>query len=348
MTDISSSTSVRQEELVLAPEWDKTFDRSDAVVHAKVSFPNRFGITLAADLYIPKMPVPENGFAALAVSGPFGAVKEQASGLWAQTMAERGFLTIAFDPSFTGESGGYPRYMSSPDLSTEDFQAAIDYFSCRDDVDPSRLAIIGICGWGGIALNAAAADTRIKACAAVTMYDMCRVSACGYFDADDTAEARTRLRRTLSEQRTEDFRSGSYALAGGVVDPLPTDAPQFVRDYYAYYKKPRGYHPRSLNSNGGWALTSSISWANARFMHYIGEIEAPVLVLHGEKAHSLYMGKSAYEALAAGVHPENKELVVVPGAVHCDLYDGGPDAVNGKGGFIPWEKLEAFFRKSLA
>ncbi len=348
MADTSADTSLHVEELALSQEWDKTFAQSDLVDHTKVSFPNRFGITLAADIYIPKTAAPKGGYDALAVCGPFGAVKEQASGLYAQTMAERGFLTLAFDPSFTGESAGQPRYMNSPDISTEDFEAAVDYLSCRDDVNPSRIGIIGICGWGGISLNATAADTRIRACAAITMYDMCRVTANGYFDADDNAEARTKLRHALSEQRTEDFRSGSYALAGGVVDPLPADAPQFVQDYYAYYKQPRGYHPRSLNSNGGWAITSSISWANARFMHYIGEIASPVMVMHGEKAHSLYMGKSAYEALAAGTHPENKKLVVVPGAVHCDLYDGGPEATNGKGGFIPWDTLVDFFQKGLA
>lgn len=345
---MASTAAKPEEKLALGKEWDKTFPLSDEVEHEKIQFHNRFGITLAADLYKPKAEAPEGGYPALAVSGPFGAVKEQASGLYAQTMAERGFLTIAFDPSFTGESGGAPRYMSSPDLNTEDFQAAVDCLVNRNDVNAARVGIIGICGWGGIALNAAAADTRIHATAAVTMYDMTRVAGNGYFDADDNEKARAQARRAFSEQRTKDYAAGTYELAGGVVDPLPQDAPQFVRDYFAYYKTPRGYAARSLNSNGGWAITSNISWANARFLHYIPEIESPVMVLHGEKAHSCYMGKTAYEAMAQGPYAENKELVLVPGAVHCDLYDGGPDAVAGKGGFIPWDRLASFFEQNLA
>ncbi len=319
--------------LQLTQEWDKTFPKSDLVDHAKVTFHTRFGITLAADLYKPL--AGEAPYPAIAVCGPFGAVKEQCSGLYAQKMAERGFLTIAFDPSYCGESGGEPRYMASPDINTEDFQAAVDYLVCREDVDAERVGIIGICGWGGIALNAAAADTRIKATVASTMYDMSRIAGNGYFDADDNPEARQAARVAFSAQRTVDYQSGTYARGGGVVDPLPEDAPWFVKDYYAYYKTPRGYHERSLNSNDGWAVTSNISWANARFLRYIGEIDRAVMVLHGEAAHSFYFGKDAFAQLKG----DNKVFEVIPGAVHTDLYDNLD--------VIPFDKLQAFFEQYL-
>ena len=322
------------QKLNLTDKWDKTFPQDARVRHEKVTFHNRYGITLAADLYAPKG---ETGpFAAIAVSGPFGAVKEQSSGLYAQEMAARGFLTIAFDPSFTGESGGEPRYVASPDINTEDFQAAVDYLSTRPDVDPERIGILGICGWGGMALNAAAIDTRIKATAAMTMYDMTRVTANGYFDAEDSEEARHAKRVAMNAQRTEDYRSGSYARAGGVVDPLPEDAPEFVRDYYAYYKTPRGYHERSLNSNDGWNVTSSLSFLNMPILQYSDEIRSAVLVVHGEKAHSCYFSRDAFAKLRG----ENKELMIIPGAVHTDLYD--------RKDIIPFDKLESFFRQYLA
>ena len=322
------------QKLNLTDKWDKTFPQDARVHHEKVTFHNRYGITLAADLYAPKG---ETGpFAAIAVSGPFGAVKEQSSGLYAQEMAARGFLTIAFDPSFTGESGGEPRYVASPDINTEDFQAAVDYLSTRPDVDPERIGILGICGWGGMALNAAAIDTRIKATAAMTMYDMTRVTANGYFDAEDSEEARHAKRVAMNAQRTEDYRSGSYARAGGVVDPLPEDAPDFVRDYYAYYKTPRGYHERSLNSNDGWNVTSSLSFLNMPTLQYSDEIRSAVLVVHGEKAHSCYFSRDAFAKLRG----ENKELMIIPGAVHTDLYD--------RKDIIPFDKLESFFRQYLA
>lgn len=322
------------QKLNLTDKWDKTFPQDARVRHEKVTFHNRYGITLAADLYAPKG---ETGpFAAIAVSGPFGAVKEQSSGLYAQEMAARGFLTIAFDPSFTGESGGEPRYVASPDINTEDFQAAVDYLSTRPDVDPERIGILGICGWGGMALNAAAIDTRIKATAAMTMYDMTRVTANGYFDAEDSEEARHAKRVAMNAQRTEDYRSGSYARAGGVVDPLPEDAPDFVRDYYAYYKTPRGYHERSLNSNDGWNVTSSLSFLNMPILQYRDEIRSAVLVVHGEKAHSCYFSRDAFAKLRG----ENKELMIIPGAVHTDLYD--------RKDIIPFDKLESFFRQYLA
>lgn len=315
-----------------AQESDKTFAPSDQVTVEKVHFTNRFGITLAADLYKPKNT--EGRLPAVAVSGPFGAVKEQASGLYAQTLAERGFLTLAFDPSFTGESDGQPRYVASPDINTEDFSAAVDYLSTRDDADPERIGILGICGWGGLALNAAAIDTRIKATVASTMYDMHRVTANGYFDSMD-ADARYELRRQLNAQRTEDFRSGTCALAGGVVDPLPADAPQFVKDYYDYYKAPRGYHPRSLNSNGGWNKTSALSLLNTPILAYSDEIRSAVLVVHGEKAHSRYFGEDAFKKLKG----DNKELLIVPGANHTDLYDNREK--------IPFDRIESFFREYL-
>lgn len=326
--------------LQLTQEWDKIFPQSDKVDHSKVTFHNRYGITLAADLYVPKNA--SGKLAAIAVSGPFGAVKEQASGFYAQTMAERGFLTLAFDPSFTGESGGEPRYMASPDINTEDFQAAVDYLSCRDDVDPERVGIIGICGWGGMALNTAALDTRVKATVASTMYDMTRVNAKGYFDAEDSAEARHEKRLALNAQRTEDYKNGSYVRAGGVVDPLPEDAPFFVKDYYDYYKTDRGYHARSLNSNDGWAATGCISFLNQPILTYTNEIRSAVLIMHGEKAHSCYFSKDAYAQMMDGNPvPENKELLIIPDAVHTDLYDGG-----GKNA-IPFDKLETFFTTYL-
>lgn len=279
------------EQLELTQEWDKTFPKSEKVNHSKVTFCNRYGITLAADLYTPKDA--EGKLPAIAVSGPFGAVKEQASGLYAQTMAERGFLAMAFDPSFTGESGGEPRYTASPDINTEDFQAAVDFLSLCGQADPEKIGIIGICGWGGLALNAAAIDTRIKATVASTMYDMSRVNARGYFDAEDSADARYDKKQALNAQRLEDCKNGSCALGGGVVDPLPEDAPFFVKDYYDYYKTPRGYHTRSLNSNNGWNITGSLAYTNQPILQYSNEIRSAVLILHGEKAHSCYMGRDA-------------------------------------------------------
>ena len=326
---------IQGEKLELTQEWDKVFPQSDMVEHEKVTFVNRFGTTLAADLYKPKHVAGK--LASLAVCGPFGAVKEQASGLYAQTMAERGYLTIAFDPSYTGESGGYPRRVASPDINTEDFSAAVDYLSCRDDADADRIGIIGICGWGGIAVNAAAADTRIKATLASTSYIMTEVSTKGYFDSEDSAEQRIQARRAFSAQRTVDFRTGEYLRAGGVVDPLPEDAPQFLKDYHDYYKTPRGYHERSGNSTDGWNVTSSIPWANTNLLQFAHEIESAVMVLHGEKAHSRYMGERIFEKLRG----DNKELLIVEGASHCDLYDGG-----GKGA-IPWDAITAFFDKNL-
>lgn len=321
------------EHLNFTQEWDKVFPKSDKVDHKKVIFHNRYGIPLAADLYAPKNAVGK--LPAIAVSGPFGAVKEQSSGLYAQKMAEYGFLTIAFDPSFTGESGGQPRYVASPDINTEDFCAAVDFLSIQENVDPERIGIIGICGWGGMAVNAAAQDTRIKATAAMTMYDMTRVTANGYFDAENTADARYAKKQAMNAQRTEDYKKGSYALAGGVVDPLPGDAPQFVRDYYAYYKTPRGYHPRSLNSNGGWNVTSSLSFLNMPILQYAGEIRSAVLLVHGEKAHSRYFSEGVYKKLTG----ENKELMIIPGANHTDLYD--------RMDVIPFEKLNSFFSEYL-
>lgn len=316
----------------LTREWDKVFPQSDRVNHSKVTFRNRYGITLAADLYIPRNA--SGKLPAIAVSGPFGAVKEQASGLYAQTLAERGFLTVAFDPSYTGESGGEPRYVASPDINTEDFSAAVDYLSTRNDVDPERIGILGICGFGGFAINAAAIDTRIKATVASTMYDISRCTANGYFDTMD-ADARYELRRQLNAQRTEDAKTGTCALAGGVVDPLPDDAPRFVKDYYAYYKTPRGYHPRSLNSNDGWNKTSSLSFINMPILSYSDEIRSAVLLIHGEKAHSRYFSEDAFKKLKGN----NKELHIIPGASHVDLYDNLA--------VIPFDKIEGFFREYL-
>ncbi len=331
---------LKKEELILTQEWDKTFPKSPKVDHCKVTFVNRYGITLAGDLYAPKDA--QGKLPALAVCGPFGAVKEQCSGLYAQTMAERGFLTLAFDPSFTGESGGQPRYMASPDINTEDFQAAVDFLSTCDRADADRIGIIGICGWGGLALNTAALDTRIKATVVSTMYDMSRVNAKGYFDSEDSEEQRHEKRVALNAQRTRDYLAGEYELGGGVVDPLPEDAPFFVKDYYDYYKTKRGYHPRSLNSNGGWNKTGCMSFLNMPQLTYTNEIRGAVLIMHGEKAHSCYFGKDAYAAMVKdSKYTDNKELLIIPDAVHTDLYDGG-----GKDA-IPFDKLQDFFETHL-
>ena len=321
------------EKLNLTQEWDKVFPKSDKVDHKKVTFHNRYGITLAADMFTPKSVVGK--LPAIAVSGPFGAVKEQSSGLYAQKMAEYGFLTIAFDPSFTGESGGSPRYVASPDINTEDFCAAVDFLSVQENVDTDRIGIIGICGWGGMAINAAAQDTRIKATASMTMYDMTRVNANGYFDNENTPEARFAKKLAMNTQRTEDYKNGSYSLAGGVVGPLPDNAPQFVKDYYAYYKTERGYHPRSLNSNNGWNVTSPLSFMNMPILQYAAEIRSAVLLVHGEKAHSRYFSEGAYEKMTG----DNKELLIIPGANHVDLYDNLD--------VIPFEKLNSFFNMYL-
>ena len=342
--------------------WDKVFPLSEQVSHKKVSFETQYGITLVGDLYAPKS-VSEtvyqrSGLPAIAVSGPFGATKEQSSGLYAMKMAERGFIALAFDPSFTGESSGEPRRTASPDINTEDFMAAVDFLSKQPEVDANRIGIIGICGWGGIALNAAAADTRIKATVASTMYDMTRVSGNGYFDSADSEEARHEASKALSAQRLAD----PSAMAGGVIDPLPDDAPQFVKDYYDYYKTPRGYHERSGNSNDGWRIIGTQAYANSRFLYYINEIRSAVLVMHGENAHSRYFGEAAYHYMVDGKAdgyksivnpnpvPENKELLIIPGASHCDLYDGGFTEPEGKGepkNLIPWDKLAEFFAKNL-
>ena len=322
-----------EEKLNLTQEWDKTFPQSSRAEHRKVTFHNRYGITLAADLYAPKGT--SGKLPAIAVCGPFGAVKEQSSGLYAQAMAERGFLTIAFDHSLTGESGGTPRYMASPDINTEDFQAAVDFLSLREDVDPERIGIIGICGWGGLALNTAAIETRIKATAVSTMYDMSRVNANGYFDAEDSEEARYGKKTALNAQRLIDYQRGEYALGGGVADPLPEDAPFFVKDYYDYYKTPQGYHPRSLNSNGGWNVTGCMSFLNQPILAYAGEIRSAVLVMHGDKAHSCYFSKDAFAKLKG----DNKELLLIPDAVHTDLYD--------RTDIIPFDKLVDYIQKNL-
>ena len=325
-------------ELNLTTEWDKTFPKSENVDHEKVTFVNRYGITLAADMYTPKNA--DGKLPAIAVCGPFGAVKEQCSGLYAQTMAERGYLTIAFDPSFTGESGGFPRYMASPDINTEDFMAAVDFLSLNEKVDPERIGIIGICGWGGMALNTAALDTRVKATVSSTMYDMTRVNAKGYFDAEDSEAARYEKKKALNAQRLEDYRNGSYKLGGGVVDPLPADAPFFVKDYYDYYKTPRGYHERSLNSNGGWNVIGCESFMNQPILKYTNEIRNAVLIIHGEKAHSCYFSKDAYaDMIKDSRYTENKELMIIPGAVHTDLYD--------RVDIIPFEKIDSFFQENL-
>ena len=326
------------ETLNLTAEWDKTFAKSDKVDHEKVTFVNRYGITLAGDLYTPKNA--EGKLPAIAVCGPFGAVKEQSSGLYAQTMAEKGYLTLAFDPSFTGESGGQPRYMASPDINTEDFMAAVDFLSLNEKADPERIGIIGICGWGGMALNTAALDTRVKATVSSTMYDMTRVNAKGYFDSEDSEEARYEKKKAMNAQRLEDYKNGSYKLGGGVVDPLPEDAPFFVKDYYDYYKTPRGYHKRSLNSNGGWNVIGCESFMNQPILKYTNEIRNAVLIIHGEKAHSCYFSKDAYaDMIKDSKYTDNKELMIIPGAVHTDLYD--------RTDIIPFEKIDAFFQENL-
>lgn len=324
---------MKNEELNLVAEWDKTFPQSEEVNHSKVTFHNRYGITLAADMYVPKKA--SGKLAAIAVCGPFGAVKEQAAGLYAQTMAERGFLAIAFDPSFTGESGGEPRYVASPDINTEDFQAAVDFLSLQENVDSERIGIIGICGWGGMAINAAAIDTRIKATVASTMYDMTRVNAKGYFDEEDSENARYEKRKAMNAQRIEDYKNGTYALAGGVADPMPEDAPFYFKDYHAYYKTDRGYHARSLNSNGGWNVTSALSFLNMPILQYAEEIRSAVLLIHGEKAHSCYFSRDVYKRLKG----DNKELMIIPDAVHTDLYDNLE--------VIPFDKIENFFKENL-
>ena len=327
-----------KEKLNLVQEWDKTFQKSEMVNHRKVTFHNRYGITLVADLYEPKEATEK--LPAIAVCGPFGAVKEQASGLYAQEMAERGFLTIAFDPSYTRESTGTPRYVASPDINTEDFQAAVDFLSVQDNVDPERIGIIGICGWGGLALNTAAIDTRIKATVASTMYDMSRINANGYFDAQDSEEDRHSSRVALNSQRTEDYKTGTYKRAGGVVDPLPEDAPFFIKDYYDYYKTKRGYHERSLNSNDGWNVTGTMSFMNMPILKYTNEIRNAVLIIHGEKAHSCYMSKDAYKNMTENSkYTDNKELMIIPNAVHTDLYD--------RKDIIPFDKIEEFFKTYL-
>lgn len=334
------NNNITPQKLVLTQEWDKTFPKSDKVNHRKVTFVNRYGITLAADLYEPKNAAGK--LAAIAVSGPFGAVKEQCSGLYAQTLAERGFLTIAFDPSFTGESGGTPRRMASPDINTEDFQAAVDFLSTQPNVDSERIGILGICGWGGLALNAAALDTRIKATVASTMYNMSRVNANGYFDAADNEKARYETRQKLNAQRTKEYAQGFYEQGGGVVEPLPADAPKFVKDYYDYYKTPRGYHKRSGNSNDGWTVTGTMSFLNQPILAYSREIRSAVLLIHGENAHSRYFSEDAYRDMSSYTdYRDNKELLIVPGASHTDLYDGG-----GKDA-IPFDKLDRFFTEHL-
>ena len=331
---------MKTENLTLTSEWDKTYPRDERVDHRKVTFVNRYGITLAADMFVPKNA--EGKLAAIAVSGPFGAVKEQVSGRYAQEMAARGYLTIAFDPSFTGESGGTPRYMASPDINTEDFQAAVDFLSVQDNVDPDRIGIIGVCGWGGMALNAAAIDTRIKATVTSTMYDMARVNANGYYDAEDSEEARYAKKAAMNAQRTEDYRNGEYKLAGGLPEAgtLPDDAPQFIKDYVEFYKTPIGYHSRSVGGNGGWNVTGCLSFINQPILKYSNEIRSAVLMIHGEKAHSLFFSKDAYAAMMDGNPcPENKELMIIPGAVHTDLYY--------KFDVIPFDKIQSFFDRYL-
>lgn len=331
MENPNTNTSLAPlQQLNLTQEWDKVFPQSDKVDHRKVTFVNRYGVTLAADMYTPKGA--QGKLPAIAVSGPFGAVKEQSSGLYAQKLAERGFLTIAFDPSFTGESGGMPRRVASPDINTEDFSAAVDFLTAQPGVDPERIGILGICGWGGIAIQAAINDPRIKATVASTMYDMTRVSANGYFDADNSPEKRNAARAAMSAQRTADYRSGHYLRAGGVVDPLPDDAPQFVKDYHAYYKTPRGFHPRSGNSTDGWNATSTLPFVNFKFFKYAGELENAVMIVHGEKAHSRYFGEDTFKLL----HGDNKELLIVADASHCDLYDNLDK--------IPFDQITAFFK----
>lgn len=325
---------MKQTQLYLVETWDKVFPQSEKVNHTKTTFTNRYGLTLAADLYIPKE-FKQEKLPALAVSGPFGAVKEQSSGLYAQKMAEQGYLTIAFDPSYTGESSGFPRYVASPDINTEDFQAAIDFLSNHHLVDKEKIGIIGICGWGGMALNTAAIDTRVKATVTSTMYDMSRINANGYFDEEDSKVDRYKKKQALNAQRTQDYASQDPVLAGGVIDPLPDDTPQFVKDYYDYYKTNRGYHPRSLNSNRGWTITNPLSFMNMPLLQYIDEIDSAVLLVHGEEAHSTYFSKDAYKQLTG----DNKELHLIPGKVHTDLYD--------QEDVIPFDKINQFLKKHL-
>ena len=327
-----------KEELKLVQDWDKVFPKSDKVNHKKVTFKNHFGITLVADMYEPK---DINGkLPAIAVCGPYGAVKEQSSGLYAQEMAERGFITIAFDPSFTGESGGSPRYMTSPDINVEDFQSAIDYLISLDNVDSNDIGIIGICGWGGMALQTACIDTRIKATVASTMYDMSRVSGNGYFDQDDNEESRHKARVNICNQRNVDYKNNTYGLAGGVPQTIPDDMPQFFKDYNTYYKQKRGYHPRSLNSNNGWAIQTNTSIMNMRLFHYANEIRSAVMIIHGDKAHSFYMGKDAYSNMVKdSKYANNKEFVVIKGANHIDLYDQKDK--------IPFDRIEKFLKDNL-
>jgi len=337
---VMKGSNIQKQALAMTAQWDKTFPKSAKVNHEKITFVNRYGITLAADLYIPK---DKSGkLAAIAVSGPFGAVKEQCSGLYAQTLAEYGFLTIAFDPSFTGESGGEPRRIASPDINTEDFLAAVDYLSTRADVDPERIGICGICGWGGMAINATALDTRIKATVTSTMYNMSRINANGYFDAGDNEQARYEAKKALNAQRTKEYAQGFYEQGGGVVDPLPADAPQFVKDYHDYYKTPRGYHERSGNSTDGWTVTGCMSFMNQPIMCYSKEIRSAVLMIHGENAHSRYFSEDAYRDMTSYTkYRDNKRLLIVPGASHCDLYDGG-----GKNA-IPFDEIVKFFNLYL-
>ena len=331
---------MKNEELKLVSGWDKIFPQSNKVEHCKVTFHNRYGITLAADLYVPKAAAGK--LPAIAVSGPFGAVKEQASGFYAQTMAERGFLTLAFDPSYTGESGGFPRNVASPDINTEDFQAAVDFLSTCELVDPARIGIIGICGFGGMALNAASLDTRIKATVTSTMYNMSRVNANGYYDAADNEEARHAARVALNAQRTADYQSGSYASAGALPDEYPEGAPQFLIDYIDYYRRPRGFHPRSQGEGKGWNVTGCMSFVNQPICNYTNEIRSAVLMIHGEKAHSLYFSQDEFKKMTTNsAYTANKELMIIPGAVHTDLYDGGEK------NYIPWDKLESFFDEYL-
>lgn len=329
----ATTPGITEQALNLTTEWDKVFPQNDQVEHSKIVFHNRYGITLAADLYKPKNA--SGKLAAIAVSGPYGAVKEQVSGRYAQELAARGFLTIAFDPSFTGESGGEPRFISSPDINTEDFSAAVDYLSNRDDVNPEQIGILGVCGWGGFAVNAAAIDTRIKATVASTMYDMTRVTANGYDDVADNADARYAARKAMNDQRTVDYRNNTYVLAGGVPDTLPEDAPQFLKDYHAFYKTDRGYHKNSLGSNGGWTVTNSLVLMNAPILQYADEIRSAVLLVHGEKAHSRYFSETVFKQLKG----DNKELYIVPNAVHTDLYDQMDK--------IPFDKIEEFYRQNL-
>ena len=359
LTTFAGCNKINNSDMHTSQKWDKVFPLSENVNHRKVEFKNQYGITLVGDLYMPKN---GNRRMAIAVCGPFGASKEQSSGLYAMKMAERGFITCAFDPSFTGESGGEPRATASPDINTEDFMAAVDFLSGLNEVDDDKIGIIGICGWGGIALNTAAVDPRIKATVASTMYDMCRVTGNGYFDEDNNEEARYKARRAMATERNKAARTGKLTLSGGVINPLPEDAPQFVKDYYDYYKTGRGYHIRSGNSNGGWHTFGTQAYANTRFLYYINEIRSAALIMHGEKAHSRYFGEDAYKYMVEGKAPgydairkpnpmpENKELLIIPGASHCDLYDGGFSELEGKGqskNCIPWEKLEEFFIKNL-